>query len=772
MLFRIVKKELRKQKTINLMVGLFILLSGLLIASGTTVLVDMTSSMQSLFTKSKPPHFVQMHAGAVNEEEIERFAQEHDYVKDFQLSEILLIDSSDLDYNKPSTSENIMDHYLTTQNPQFDHLLNLENDIIQLQPGEIAVPTYMMQQEQLNIGDKLMIEGKKEMKFTIVDVVRDVQMNPSIIHSKRFVIHEQDYKVLKNTGSMEYLIEFRLKDPSKIGLFSNAYKKAALPAKGPAIDYNQFKVLHAITDGIVVLIVFMVSILFIFIALLCLHYTLHTSITEDEQEIGIMRAIGITAKDITKQYLLKYSLITGCMIILGYICSFWVTNQFTQHLTLYLGEPSKSFYQWLLPFLAIWFVFAVVMLFCIYTLRRINRVSPLMALKSNALRNKTSGRSVIKLNRLIPLQIFLILRDIVIRRKMYITLAAIFSICTFSVVVPIQVYQTIKSPSFIQYLGVEESDIRIDLQHTKGLEEKVGMLKNELANDPAIGDYTIAVTSTYEMKTETDTKENITIETGNFSIFPLKYMKGHAPKRENEMSLSYLNAKELDKNPGDHVILLINGKEKVLTVTGIYQDVTNGGRTAKAVLQPDFDSALWAKVSMNVAKHTSISKTLDDYEEHFPNARVTEIESYLQATFGNTVDQLQKVVQVIYLLVLSITGIITVLFFKLLITRDAHDISILKRVGFSSEILRFNYMLRAVLLMFIAIYLGILIANLLGQKLVGFLFSFMGASMITFQVPSIYIYLLIPASFIFMIALCSWVSTGQIQSIRTNHNQM
>src|SRR5690625_7760613 len=117
--------------------------------------------------------------------------------------------------------------------------------------------------------------------------------------------------------------------------------------------------------------------------------------------------------------------------------------------------------------------------------------------------------------------------------------------------------------------------------------------------------------------------------------------------------------KELKKKPGDNVTLMINGKEKMMTVTGIYQDVTNGGRTAKAVLPPNFEYALWAKVSMNVATDTSVSRTIEDYERQFPNARVTGIEHYLQATFGNTVDQLQKAVQVIYLLVLSITGVIT-----------------------------------------------------------------------------------------------------------------
>ena len=40
---------------------------------------------------------------------------------------------------------------------------------------------------------------------------------------------------------MEYLIEFRLKDPSEIGSFETAYASAGLEANGPTVTYKLSK---------------------------------------------------------------------------------------------------------------------------------------------------------------------------------------------------------------------------------------------------------------------------------------------------------------------------------------------------------------------------------------------------------------------------------------------------------------------------------------------------------------------------------------------------
>ena len=55
-----------------------------------------------------------------------------------------------------------------------------------------------MQKYNLRMGDKIwVIKDNNELEFTISAFVRDVQMNPSIVSSKRFVISNKDFERIK-----------------------------------------------------------------------------------------------------------------------------------------------------------------------------------------------------------------------------------------------------------------------------------------------------------------------------------------------------------------------------------------------------------------------------------------------------------------------------------------------------------------------------------------------------------------------------------------------
>lgn len=265
MLFKLLKKDLIKNKTITITLFLFIALSSLLIASGSSMIVELTNSLTTLFTKAKTPHFVQMHSGEVNRADIDRFAATNSLVESEQTIEMLLIAGTLLNFGENNHSQNLMDNYFVTQNKEFDLLLNLKSEVIQVNEGEIAVPIYYMQKAQLAIGDTISVADKE---LTIIDFVRDVQMNPSIIHSKRFVVNKLDFAHLKHKGESEYLIEFRITDIEKLDAFRNAYQTAKLPNKGPSIDYNLFKTLNALTDGIIAIVIIFVSLLLTMIAVL------------------------------------------------------------------------------------------------------------------------------------------------------------------------------------------------------------------------------------------------------------------------------------------------------------------------------------------------------------------------------------------------------------------------------------------------------------------------------------------------------------------------
>lgn len=769
MLFNIMKKDVQKNKMLTIILFTFIMLSAFLASSGTNIIVELTNSMNALFTKSNAPHFVQMHAGEVNEVELTNFANNHPFVKEEQIVELLQIDGTNIYFNGSNRLGNnsLMDHYFVVQNRSFDLLLNLESEVIDLSKGEIAVPLYFKQQENLELGDIITISNQGfQLDVTIVDFVRDVQMNPSIVHSKRFVVHHEDLNLLKaNLGESEYAIEFLLTDLKNLDAFRNDYQSASLPAKGPAIDYHLFKVLNGITDGIVAVVIFLVSIFIIMIAVLCIRYVLLATMEEDFKEIGVLKALGISLLDIKKMYGMKYIVLSAFASIVGYVASLFFHRLFTKNMMLYIGTAPKSFSLQIVPLISVMIVFLLIMCFCMLTLRKFNHITAVNALRSGTVREAGRRQNILALHNRVPFNIHfhLACKDVLSRFNTFCLLFVVFIICTFLIIVPVNFLHTIQSPNFIQYMGVEKSDIRIDLQQTDHIAQDFNHLMEKIEQDEDVDKFSPSVTSQYKVINNEGNEENFVIETGDFTVFPLEYLHGHAPKGENEIALSYLNSKELEKNVGDELTIIIDNREKTMIVRGVYQDVTNGGRTAKAALPFNDKTALWYEISLNVKPHINISEKVEEYSKTLHAAKVTDLPNYLVQTFGNTIEQLKLFILFTIMITILLTILITTLFLKMLIAKDGTRIAMMRSIGFSSKNMKVQYMTKTLIVLSMGIVGGTVVSNTVGQGLVSVLLSFMGASKIKFVIDPVQAYVIVPLLFMIVVSIVAFVSVSSIK---------
>lgn len=339
---RMLKKDFLRKKLVTVVVFAFIFLSALLVASGANLMIELGNSLNVLFAKAHTPHFVQMHAGPLDQAKIDSWAAANEMVTDQQTVEMITMDGANLYLGVSQNSEanSIMDVSFVTQNKDFDYLLDLDNNIIQLSPGEIAVPVYYSQERNLAVGDKVRVNtGAGELVFTIATFNRDSQMNPAIASSKRFLIHEQDFADLRKTiDETEYLIEFLLIDDSQISTFASAYQTSNLPKIGPAVDLGLFKIMNSLSDGLVAGVVILMSLLLNVIAVLSLRFTLLATIEEDTKEICVMKAIGIARADIKRVYLAKYVVMGAAAALLGYLASLLLNQVLSANVLLYIGH--------------------------------------------------------------------------------------------------------------------------------------------------------------------------------------------------------------------------------------------------------------------------------------------------------------------------------------------------------------------------------------------------------------------------------------------------
>ncbi|AXN39282.1 ABC transporter permease [Peribacillus butanolivorans] len=768
MFLKMVKNDFVRQKIVTISVFVFIAMAVLLGASAINNIANLIQSMSDLQERAVPADITQMHSGEFDQAEIDKFTEEQRENIAMQETMVLLtLDGSNIHFgNNQTMAGTVQGISFVVQNKKFDFIMDLDNKKLDVTEGEVAVPIYFMQQYDLKIGDTITVKsGEYENEFVISDYARDYEMNSSLTSSKRFVINQADYNemLLKQAGELEYLIEFKLHENGDSQGLQTAYIEGGLPANGPTVGGKIFLMFNAMSDAAVAMVIILISVLLIIIASLCIRLTFLATIDEDLREIGVMKAVGISKKDIKKVYLNKYRVMSVVAGIIGYLLSFAVVNLFNGNMRLYISSDLSGNLKYVLSLIAPLLVYFMIVMYCKKVLKRIDKISAVEALRKDSMergKNQKYSFPLLK-NKFFSTNIYMGLRDVWKRFKLYRLLFFIFIVCTFIVILPINIYNTMNSPEFSTYMGIGKSDMRIDLRRTDSITEDFKKLQEELKNDSDIEKYAAYITSSYQVK-NAESWDYMNIETGDFSVFPLNYLEGRAPEGEGEISLSFANASKdgLNKNVGDKVSVKVGGEEKNLKVTGIYQDITNGGKTAKAhtSLGVNDEAVLWYIVYMDVAQGVDIREKMEYYQNAYDSAQVNDIKEYTRQTLGNIIDQMSTVVIGAFAIAVIIAVLITALFLRMLLSKDMSQIAIMRSMGLTSKNIKHQYMAGTMMVLILGIIVGVLASNYLGELLVSMAMSTMGAAKIEFVHVVWQTWLLCPLVLIVVVGFTIFVS--------------
>lgn len=769
MYFRLIRNDLSKSKLITLTTTIFVAAAAMLVSLSAILIVNLSGAIDSLMHQAKTPHFMQMHSGDIDTVRLANFAEQNSNVDEYQVLEFLNIDNGQIILGEQSLANNVQDNGLSIQSEKFDYLLDLEGDVINVSDGELYVPINYMKDTTIKVGDKAIIAGKE---LTVAGFLRDSQMNSMLSSSKRFLVSPNDYAAIKDHGSMEYLIEFRLKDLSSLGEFETAYASAGLEANGPTITYPLFKTLNSISDGIMIAVILLISVLVVAIAFMCIRFTLLAKIEDDYREIGVMKAIGLRLSDIKKIYLAKYTAIAAVGSILGFALSLLFKGLLLENIRLYMGESENSSFAAALGIIGILLVFLAIIAYVSGVLRRFRKISAAEAIRfgTSQERNAVTKRLSLNRNKLFNTNIFLGIKDVLARKSLYATMLAVLVISAFIIIVPQNLYNTISSTSFIKYMGIGNYDIRIDIQQTDHISRKSAEVLKSMNNDNSITKYTILTTKTFKTKTEDGSEENIKIELGDHSIFPIEYTEGRAPATENEIALSALNADEMGKKVGDVITVVMKRKDIKLTVSGIYSDITNGGKTAKAVFTDTSENIMWSVICAKLSGKSLIDEKVSEYADRFTFAKISNIDEFVTQTFGSTIKSVGKASIAAIVIALVITVLVTLLFMKMLVAKDRYSIAVMKAIGFTNSDITLQFASRAVFVSIIGIVLGTLLANSLGEALAGVVITSFGASSFSFSVNPLSAFVLCPLMMVCSVLITTIIGTSGAGKIKISEN--
>ena len=769
MYYRLIQNDIVKNKAITLTTMIFVAAAAMLGTLAAVLAVNLMGSIDTLMTQAETPHFIQMHSGDIDTARLAAFAAQNDQVDEFQVLEFLNIDGSQIVFDKKSLAGNVQDNGVSVQSKKFDYLLDLNGKVINVSDDELYVPICYMRDGTAKVGDKAVICGRE---FRVAGFLRDSQMNSTLSGSKRFLVSVNDYAQLKSLGNTEYLIGFRLKDLSALGAFENAYTTAGLEANGPTVTYPLFKMFNAISDGMMIAVILLISALVVAIAFMCIRFTLLAKIEDDYREIGVMKAIGLRVSEIKRIYLVIYAAIAAIGCILGFALSFVFRGALLENIRLYMGESDNSSFALLFGLISVLLIFFVIIAYVSGVLKRFRKISAADAIRFGISQEKSAGTKFFLLskNRLLDTNIILGIKDVLARKKLYATMLLILVISAFIIIVPQNMFNTISSKSFITYMGVGNCDLRIDIQQTDKISEKAAEISKTMMSDHAISKHAVLTTKTFEIKLADGSSDSLKVELGDHSVFPVEYSDGRAPAAENEIALSTLNADELGKKVDEIITLVTEGRERDLVVCGIYSDITNGGKTAKGNFDDNSADIMWSVIAAELSDKSLVGKKVAEYANRFEYAKISGIDEYIAQTYGQAISSVGRASYTAIAVALIITILVTVLFMKMLVAKDRHSIAVMKTFGFTKSDIKLQYISRSVFVLVVGVVLGTLLANTLGEKLAGVAISSFGASSFKFVVNPLWAYLISPLLMVCSVLVATTTGTSGVGKIKISEN--
>lgn len=734
----------------------FMAVSAMLLVLTTLLFSGLAGAIDSLMEKAEVPDYMQMHvrdegsaeaaaAWEREEAEISRFAESCREVGKWQICGSLNLDNNRITLGGRSLSDSTQDNGLCVQGEQFDYLLNMDGKVPEVLPGEVFVPVCYRGKYQLSEGDVMEIG---DYRLVIAGFLRDAQMNSMMASSKRFLVNGEDYERIRNFEVQEeYLIEFLLEENADINAFAAAYEAERLPANGPAITKPLIRMMNALSDGTMIFVIFLVSIVVMLISMLCVRFLCLTQMERERKEAGMLKALGVEGAQIRRIYMAKYIFLSGCGGLIGLGAAFCIKAPMEQQMRELYGVGESGLEAAVLAFGAAALAEGAILFSVRRALKKTERMPALEAMFQP--QEKKGGGQ-------------------------YLIIGLVTFACTFLLLVPQNLYNTMSSPDFVTYMGIGSGDIRMDIRQTGDIRGVTEDIASALAQDKQVERYTVLTTkacTAYLPSAESEadaltglpatglTPENLqkaglktvnlAVETGSHGIFPVEYLEGRLPEKQGEIALSVMNARELGLSVGDSIGLAEHGVIKNHRVCGIYSDITNGGKTAKAYDAGGDGSVMWSvlyvslkdfaeKTEENPAGRQAgyfVKKSAGDFGEkekwmekyRAMGADVTYIEDYVQDTYGQTLGQLRLAQRAAALISTFVTGAVVWLFIRLLVEKDRYAISLHKALGFTGADMKRSYFVKGMLPVIGGMTAGIFIGNPLGERICGAVMKSFGA---------------------------------------------
>lgn len=773
MYLRILKKDLKRKKTMNAILLLFIILATMFIASGANNMITVATALDNYFEMANVPDYYFITAHEEETERFDSFAGDHGY--DYSSNELIQLDPKNVtvDEEKLKYSNTVCISAIGGEKI-FD---SNEKEITHVADGEIYISAQLFNSKDNHFyeGCKITLESddvKKE--FTLKGYTKDALFGSSMIGMTRFLISQNDFALFDTeNANASYSISVYTDDTTYMEKFTDLNLLTTMN-----INYSGIKLMY-LMDMLIAATVLIVSICLILISMVILKFTINFTMSEEFREIGVMKAIGIANHKIRKLYIVKYLAISVFGGVIGYILSFPFGKLLLESVSknIIISQRNTS----VLNLIFAGATAVVVIMFCYFCTRKINHFSPIVAIRNGQSGERYERKSFLRLHQsgIAPIP-FMAANDICSGLKRYASMIVIFTLGLLLILIPVNAINTLQSDKLIAVCNMAECNhvISQELFFSPGtknrdtINDDLNAVKDMLRENDIEADVFRELLFRFRISHGDKHISSLAFQgAGGVTTDMYPYLEGSAPQNNGEVAITYIVADTIGAHIGDDVEIDIGSESRTYTVTAIYQSMNNLGEGIRFYQEDALDyNYLTGNFGMQI-KYTDNpdSRTLADrkklLEATYPDVDIFSSEEYINYMIGDVAGELQGVKHLILGIVLCINILVTVLMVKSFLTKEKGEIAMLKSMGFQNSSLIMWQSMRIGIVLLIAIVVGTLLSTPLTKLTVEPVFRMMGSYSIEFQIEPLEIYVIYPLILLFIAVLAGMITAAGLTKI-------
>lgn len=702
MYFNILKRDIKRKKTMNVILLLFTVLASMFVSSGISNVVTVMNGTDYFLDKAGIGDymiFTQSGDGGVT-----KILDESQNVESYKMEDCLWLCKDDLKISgkevemKSSTVvlEGFSDSAITYFKSNNEELKSVKR-------GEIYVTAGLLKKNNVSVGDELRINLKgTDRKFKIAGEIKDALLGSDMMGNTRLIINQEDYLEYDSDEFKEYngrIFYIKANDVK-------AVKSETTDAKGILFsgERNMIKLCY-VMEMLVAMIVLVLSVCLCIVSFVLLKFVITFTINEEFREIGVMKAIGIKNRKIRSLYMTKYF----AMSVVGGIIGFFAGIPFGSVLIssvsekMVLGNDAGI----LLNIAGSMLVVLVMSGFAYFCTRKVKKATPVDAIRNGQTGERFSKKTRYSIRKThFGNALYMAVNDVLSAPKRFITITLSFFLCSIFVFGVVMVTDTMKSDRLIGTFG-KKSDVYITSAKLMEMEfiskegneniiKQIENIENDLEKMGMHGKVSTEVWYKYPVTSNGKVYSVTLQQCKQNKMSDYEYTQGSAPQNADEIAITKTVAKEIDAQIGDTVTIDFGDEKRECIVTAYFQTMNQLGSvirihedaptdmsnaSALMAFQIDFDDKVNDK---------ELRKRIDRIKDFYDIEEVFDAAQYCDDCMG-VADTMDAVAKLLLIITCIVVILVTVLMERTFISDETSQIALLKAVGFrNSFILRWH----------------------------------------------------------------------------------